>query len=761
MPGSATNHTETQKDAARGRRSTSRRPASGSRASRSDTPSSQRKRRPGTGQQGRRPKPDRPKGRPLTDKQRHLLALRRAKALDGVGGIAILGVLGYHLGLPWLAGGHLGLVMLLVLSGYLLTSSQLGKIRKGIGGLPRLWAQIVSNVWPPLAIVTTLTVVACMFVFPDMLPSARVDVLPSLALIENLSYTLRGVTPFGEGATASPLAHLWYLGLYAQFCLLWPLVMQVNYAVLPSRTAARRLTLALAVTSAIGMGLFFGSGSGVSHAFYGLDTRAFAPLLGAWLAYVAPLGKRPARDVRPFVQRSRLVIEITGIVALFGLLVGMILAADSSPLPYRGGMFLAALSATSVVAAITMSGGLLSRALSARPLQWLGSRSLSIYLWHFPLFRLFDVSAARGNWLAIVAVLALSLVLAELSHQFLGSIARSHDAREAEKGSLVGLGREPVAVASPIVAAMVAVSVCAFSGNVSLALVFDAEGVTTEASSPNVQESTDGQSGDETAAAPDNATAEGAAESATSDEQTADAEAKEDAEAPSEDQAHDESAGASSTTDQAQAKDESDKQTANQFEEIPGLPRVLIIGNSFTFFNDLPSLLSANLGTKVSSETKESAHLSEHLNPETQQGAATLARLDDGHWDYVVIQEMSAMPIDDKEQYLSDLSTLVDLVRERDAKPIIYATWAYNTGRWGAEAHDMTVQEMHDALQASFQEASELTGAPIANVGQAFADTGFDPSLYDDDGKHPSEKGSQLAADIIEQVIMESWESEE
>lgn len=756
MPQLATDHieTETRKDAAKGDRSTSHRPASESRGSQSSSPNA-KEHRPNANRQNHRTKAKRSQARPLTEKQRRARAIRRAKALDGFGGIAILGVLGYHLGLPWLAGGHLGLVMLLVLSGYLLTSTQLGRFRKGIGGLPRLWAQIVNSVWPPLAIVSALTVVACMLVFRDLLPSARLDVLPGLALIENLSYVLRGVTPFGEGAAESPLAHLWYLGLYAQFCLFWPLVMQVNYAALPSRTTARRLTLVFAVASALGMALFFGSGSGVSHVFYSPDTRAFAPLLGAWLAYVAPLGKRPARDVRKLVQQGHLAIEIAGIIGLFGMLACMSLASDSSPLLYRGGMFLAALFATSVVAAITISGGLLSRVLSVRPLQWLGSRSLSIYLWHYPLFRLFGLSAMRGNWLAIIAALALSLVLAELSHQLLGSIARSRGNRESEEDSPVVFGRKPVAVASPIVAAMVAVSVCAFSGNVSFALVFPAEDAAPQAASPEAQGATDEQPVDENAPESDSTPDPDVTESAN------DANAPEDSGDASDSQADDNSTDVPSTADQAQAQEKSDEDDSNQIEEVPGLPRVLIIGNSFTYFNDLPKLLSTNLGTKVSSATKGSAHLSEHLSAETEQGAATLALLDDGQWDYVVLQEMSTLPIDDQEQYLSDLSTFVDLVRERGAEPIIYATWAYNTGRWGAEAHGMTMQEMHDALQAAFQEASELTGAPIANVGQAFADTGFDSSLYDEDGKHPSEKGSQLAADVIGQVIMQGWETEE
>ena len=761
----ATNNTEIRKDAGRDSRPVMRRAASPSRGAQRGTKGKARRGHMAKVKGAPRPKGARTQSRPRTQ-ERRCAAARNARALNGFGGIAILGVIGYHLGIPFLAGGHLGFVMLLVLASYLLTSVQLGKIRMGIRRLPRQWIQVIASIWPPLAIVTACTVVFSMALAPDLLPAASADVLPGLTLVENLSYILRGIAPSGGLAGGSPLAHLWYLSIYAQFCITWPLAMLIGYAVLPSRTAARRVTLVLAAVSAAGMALLYGSGAGAVRAFYGTDTRLFAPLLGAWLAYAMPMGKRPARDLRGIAKRGRLAIEIAGILALVGLVACMAVLGDSAPALYRGGMFAAALLATIVIAALALPGGILTTALGIRPLQWLGSRSLGIYLWHYPLLRMLGASVAEGTWPAIAIALALTLVLAELSHRLVGSISQLRTDREPADGTLASLGRKPVAVASPILAAIVAVAVCAFTGNVGLADVFPTGAdAPQQATAPGAQEednseqpATDAEDSQETASTDDGGANESADQQAAATEAESDKDPQQNGEQPEKDDAQ--ATNDASAQDQpADAQDE-EKEQDKQFEEVPGLPRVLIIGNSFTFFNDLPSLLAADLGTKVYSETKESAHLSEHLNGETEQGASTLARLDDGHWDYVVIQEMSSMPIDDKDQYLQDLSTLVDLIRERGAEPIIYGTWAYDTGRWGAAARGMTVQEMHDALQASFQEASELTGAPIANVGQAFADAGFDASLYDEDGKHPSLKGSQLAADIIAEVVMADWESE-
>ena len=68
--------------------------------------------------------------------------------------------------------------------------------------------------------------------------------------------------------------------------------------------------------------------------------------------------------------------------------------------------------------------------------------------------------------------------------------------------------------------------------------------------------------------------------------------------------------------------------------------RILMLGNSLTFANDMPHMLAALTGAEVVHHTRGGARLSEQLNPATRLGAQTQAALAGEHWDYVVLQEI-------------------------------------------------------------------------------------------------------------------------
>lgn len=70
--------------------------------------------------------------------------------------------------------------------------------------------------------------------------------------------------------------------------------------------------------------------------------------------------------------------------------------------------------------------------------------------------------------------------------------------------------------------------------------------------------------------------------------------------------------------------------------------RILMLGNSFTYFHELPKMVAAMLKAEVVSHTRGGAWLSEQLDPETEMGAKTLKALAEEKWDYVVLQEQSA-----------------------------------------------------------------------------------------------------------------------
>ena len=181
--------------------------------------------------------------------------------------------------------------------------------------------------------------------------------------------------------------------------------------------------------------------------------------------------------------------------------------------------------------------------------------------------------------------------------------------------------------------------------------------------------------------------------------------------------------------------------------------RILMLGNSFTYFHDMPDMLAAMLNAEVVSHTRGGAMLSEQLNPETEMGAHTLKALAEEKWDYVILQEQSNAPITKKNSFMDSSEKLCSLIKDNGAKPLFYATWAYREGTDKLATMKMTYEEMDAGLSQSYREAAAAGGALIAEVGAAFTAMRSLAGLYEDDDYHPSESGSLLAAATIAKAI--------
>ena len=163
--------------------------------------------------------------------------------------------------------------------------------------------------------------------------------------------------------------------------------------------------------------------------------------------------------------------------------------------------------------------------------------------------------------------------------------------------------------------------------------------------------------------------------------------------------------------------------------------RILMLGNSYTFYNELPSLLAELTGAEVVRHTRGGARLSEEK------------------WDYVVLQEMSNGPVTAPKSFFSSVDRLCGLIRENGAVPVLYATWAYQKG--GAELLEKgwDYDEMARGLAKAYRRAAEENGALLAAVGDRFYELSASENLYDADGSHPNERGSRVAAETIAAVI--------
>ncbi len=223
---------------------------------------------------------------------------RRVSSLDGLRTLAILSVVAYHLGVSWLPSGHMGVVMFLVLTGYLVTGSLVRAFERkgslGIGDVGRFWLRRLKRLWPAMVAMVLIVALACIVCNHVLLTKMRPDILPALLGFLNWSYIAGGQSYFAQIGSPSPLTHLWYIGIDVQMCVALPLVVALCLRLGVGRVALRRGLLAAALASAVLMGILYDPLADPSRVYYGTDTRAFSVLVGAWLALAWPLGGLPS-----------------------------------------------------------------------------------------------------------------------------------------------------------------------------------------------------------------------------------------------------------------------------------------------------------------------------------------------------------------------------------------------------------------------------------------------------------------------------------
>ena len=188
--------------------------------------------------------------------------------------------------------------------------------------------------------------------------------------------------------------------------------------------------------------------------------------------------------------------------------------------------------------------------------------------------------------------------------------------------------------------------------------------------------------------------------------------------------------------------------------------RILMLGNSFTFTNNMPQTLAELTGAEVVHHTRGGARLSEYLNPKAKLGARTQAALQDEHWDYVVLQEMSHGTMTSPKSFFASVEQLCKQIRENGAIPILYATWAYQKGGAMLTAKGWDYDEMACKLSEGYQKAARENHALIADVGRRFYELSDTQDLYAADGVHPNELGSHIAAQTLAAVIQEHKENQ-
>ncbi len=366
--------------------------------------------------------------------------------LDGLRAIAVLAVVVYHAGIGGLSGGFLGVEVFFVISGFLITALLLAEHRlTGRIDPIAFWLRRARRLLPALFFLLAVCLAFAVLVVPDEIAQLRSDALAALAYVTNWHLIAGEQSYFESIGRPSLFIHLWSLAIEEQFYLFWPIALAV--LLLAGRRVALALTLLGAAASAVWMALQFDPSLDPSRIYYGTDTRLTGLLLGAALAFVwvptasslpsassARLSRRKRRRLLAAAAaagrwgdvRLGRALDLVGVAALVGLAAFFVGADAFEPFLYQGGLALLALVTVALIAAVVHPRARIGRAVDLDPMRWIGTRSYSIYLWHWPIFALSrpELDLPIGPLPALVLRLVLTAGLAEVSYRFVETPVR-------------------------------------------------------------------------------------------------------------------------------------------------------------------------------------------------------------------------------------------------------------------------------------------------------------------------------------------------
>lgn len=377
----------------------------------------------------------------------HHSSLGYLPGLDGLRAVSVLAVLAFH---HYFIGGHeqgfapggfLGVEVFFVVSGYLITSLLLAERREtGRVSLRRFWIRRARRLLP--AVFTLLAIIICyaLLFLPDSIATLKSDTVAALTYTSNWWLIISDQSYVAEAGRPALLKHLWSLAIEEQFYLFWPPVLMLGLSKLGRRRMLQAM-FGVAVASTVLMAVLVRSS--INAAYYGTEARLSGLLLGSMMAFFfAPyqIRGKPGRGVRA-------VLDLAGLVGIGVLLWSFrhftfpSTPANNSGV-FWGGFLLVDVATLLVIAAVVHPRSDAGPILGCEPLRWIGLRSYSLYLWHYPIFCVTrpGLDVPVHGWPLLVLRLVLSVGAAELSYRYVetpirgGAIGRYLARLRTERG---------------------------------------------------------------------------------------------------------------------------------------------------------------------------------------------------------------------------------------------------------------------------------------------------------------------------------------
>lgn len=184
--------------------------------------------------------------------------------------------------------------------------------------------------------------------------------------------------------------------------------------------------------------------------------------------------------------------------------------------------------------------------------------------------------------------------------------------------------------------------------------------------------------------------------------------------------------------------------------------RVLIIGNSYTFYNDLPNVLQAlSKKTKcpliVDSHTAGAMSLRGFL--ESPQHARARQLVETGNYDWLILQDQSQTPAYKPEETMDSVRRWAAIAKKHNTKVLLFLTWAHASNEGGKMRPLVDMQELTSTAYCKAGIENKVKVAPVGEAWARWYRKNPNKPLHLEDCSHPNPTGTYLAACVLHASI--------
>lgn len=338
--------------------------------------------------------------------------------IQGLRAIAVAVVILFHFWPTALPGGFVGVDVFFVISGFLITGHICREVEAhGRVRVVQFWARRIRRLLPASLLVLAVVGVVTVLVVPlSNWASFFRNIGGSAIYVQNWVLATDAVDYWAQSAATPPTQHYWSLSVEEQFYLVWPLLFAlISLRWVHARFGLRRTALVLmgaVVILGFAYSVWF-SFKTPSVAYFSTFTRSWEFALGGVIGVTGTLTRMPD--------------WIRGLIAWFGIVliaISVLFLSEKLPFPGYAAVLPVVGTALVIMAGTVRAPWSVSVFSSIRPIRYVGDISYSLYLWHWPILILAPFIIGPVHFVAKIALLVLTLVLAALTKKFVEDPAR-------------------------------------------------------------------------------------------------------------------------------------------------------------------------------------------------------------------------------------------------------------------------------------------------------------------------------------------------